>query len=210
LGDPDLDPEQSLEFDIGAELKFEKVSVGLSLFYSRIEDYITGEIDPNLTAVTSGATGVKRYVNVDAEMMGLELEGQLRVTDEISLKGDLSYLSGKNTDENTDLPGTSPLEGNLALRYDYGFMGAWGEASARFVTLQDKIDEDFGETKTPAFSTFDIALGVSPFYNCSLIAGVENILDRRYSAHLNGVDTSPGQKLLEPGRNIFAKLRWEF
>jgi iron complex outermembrane receptor protein len=210
LGNPELDPEESLEFDLGAELDFDRVSLGISLFYSRIEDYITGETDPSLAPRTSGASGVKRYVNVDAELMGLELDSQLKITEEIILKGDLSYLIGKNTDSNTDLPQIPPLEVNLALRYNTAFKGIWGEASTRFVTMQDKIDSDFGENKTPAFSTFDIALGATPLYNCTLIAGVENIFDRRYSEHLNGTDTSTGEKLLEPGRNIFAKLKWEF
>jgi len=210
LGDPELDPEENLEFDVGVALDFDRVTLGISWFYSRVEDYITGETDPGLAPRTPGANGVKRYVNVDAELMGLELDSQLRITEEVILKGDLSYLTGKNTDSNTDLPQIPPLDINLALRYNIAYKGIWGEVSARFVTLQDKIDSDFGESKTPAFSTFGLALGATPIYNCTLIAGVENAFDRRYSEHLNGTDTTTGEKLLEPGRNIFAKLKWEF
>ncbi len=210
LGNPGLDPEQSLEFDVGCEAGFDRASVGFSLFYSRVKDYITGEIDSELIPKTVGALGVKRYVNVDAALMGFELEGSLKITDRLSLRGDLSYTEGENRDSDTYLPQVPPFEGNAAARYDYGKWGSWTEISGRFVSRQDKIDPGFGESETPGFSTFDIMLGVTPFDNCTLMVGADNIFDKSYSEHLNGNDVSTGDKLLEPGRNFFAKATWEF
>jgi iron complex outermembrane receptor protein len=210
LGDPGLDPEQSLEFDVGGRARFDRVSLGLSLFYNRVQDYITGEMAPELVPKTMGAEGVKRYVNVDASLMGFELDGIFKISDSISLRGDLAYTEGENRDSDTYLPQIPPLEGNLAVRYDYGKMGVWGEVAGRFVARQHKIDPDFGETETPGFSTFDIVLGATPFDNVSVILGVDNIFDKKYGEHLNGNDVSSGERLLEPGRNLFAKLSWEF
>jgi iron complex outermembrane receptor protein len=210
LGDPELEPEQSLEFDIGCRTRFDRTDLGLSLFYTLVEDYITGEVAPDLTPKTAGAAGVKRYVNVAARLMGFELEGRLNLTDEVSLKGNLAYTEGENRDSDTYLPQIPPLEGNLAVRYDYGAKGIWGEISARFVAEQDKVAADFEETETAGFSTLGIALGANPVDDCYLIVGVDNILDKKYSEHLNGVDASTGEGLLEPGRNIFAKMKWEF
>ncbi len=210
LGNPGLEPEQNLEFDIGCKAGFDVASFGLSLFYSRIEDYITGEIDPSLTPKTAGAKGVKRYVNVDAALMGFELEGELKLTDNLSLRGDLAYTEGENRNSDTYLPQVPPLEGNLTARYDYGSWGSWSEVSGRFVAEQDKFDSAFGETQTPGFSTFGMALGLTPIDKLSFIVGVDNIFDKKYSEHLNGNDNSTGEKLLEPGRNLFAKASWEF
>ncbi len=210
LGNPDLEPEKSLEFDVGCAAKFDRASIGISLFYNRIEDYIAAEVDPDLTPKTVSAMGVKRYVNVDAVLMGFELEGRLKITDSLSLRGDLAYTEGENRDSDTYLPQIPPWEGNLAARYDYERWDIWAEASGRFVAEQDKIDPAFGETETPGFSTFDIALGATPIDHLSLTVGIENVFDKKYSEHLNGIDASTGEGLLEPGRNLFAKATWEF
>ncbi len=210
LGNPDIKPEESLEFDIGARGEFDRAALGISLFYNRINNYITGETDPLLTPKTAGAAGVRRYVNVDAVLRGFEIDGSVKLTRGLSIKGNIAYTEGKNSEADTYLPQIPPLEGNLALRYDYSRWDAWSEVSGRFVAGQNKIDPDFGDSKTAGFSTFGIALGAIVIERCSLTVGADNLFDKEYAEHLNGEDVSTGEKLLEPGRNIFAKVKWEF
>ncbi len=207
LGNPELDPEKSLEFDLGASVEFERFSLGLSFFYNQVDDYISAT-NTSLAKKNMSSAGVKRYVNIDAVLKGFELEGQLKISRNLSLGADLTYTEGKNRDSNTDLAQIPPLEGNLRLRYDEETL--WAECSGRFVDKQDKIDSNFAETETPGFATFGLTLGIIPLENYSIVLGVENIFDKKYSEHLNGNNTYSGGKLLEPGRNLFARLAWNF
>lgn len=208
LGNPDLAPEKSLEFDLGASAKFKNFSLQFTLFYNRVDDFISATTDSSLSAKTMGARGVKRYVNVEATLMGGELECDLKVTQNLSLNGNLSYTKAENETTNNDLAQIPPLEGNVGVRYSSNIY--WGEVNGRFVDRQNEIDPAFGETETAGFSTFGLSVGVIPFDNYNIVVGIDNIFDKKYAEHLNGNNLSSGGKLLEPGRNVFARLEWEF
>ncbi len=75
-----------------------------------------------------------------------------------------------------------------------------------FSFKQDKIAE--GEKETPGYILLNASVASDKFrigeINLQAVAGIENILDKAYRDHLS---TNRGLIDIEPGRNIFLKLR---
>ena len=205
LGDPELDPEKSLQLDLGLQARFQRLNINLSAFYNQINDYISGKINPNLRPTTTGARGVKQYVNIErATLRGVELAGRLLVTPTVSLLGNLAYTWGNDEEADAPLPEIPPLEANLGLRYDDLEERFWIEMDARVVDDQDRAARSFGEDQTGGFSTFGVRGGIHLQKGYELIVGVENISDKKYHEHLNRAN------LPEPGINVYALVKAGF
>ena len=112
---------------------------------------------------------------------------------------------------------TPPLESRLSASYDAG--GAWTfGALARLVATQDRVAIDQGNVvgrdlgRTPGFGVFSLNAARRLSRGLVLAAGVDNILDRTYSEHLNlagdsafGYPADP-VRIHEPGRTAWIKL----
>jgi hemoglobin/transferrin/lactoferrin receptor protein len=74
---------------------------------------------------------------------------------------------------------------------------------------QDKIAE--GEKETAGYYRLDFTLNTKAFdlgfMKIQGFAGIDNITDNRYTNHLS---TNRGDISVEPGRNIFVRLRLSF
>jgi hemoglobin/transferrin/lactoferrin receptor protein len=92
-------------------------------------------------------------------------------------------------------------------------MGVFDLAQIDFsTTLYAKQNEvATGELKTPGYAIFNFYINSYPInlFNTKvkLIGGVENIFDKAYREHLS---STRGLIKLEPGRNIFLKLVFDF
>jgi len=210
IGDPGLEPEESLELDVGARASGEKASAEITLFYALIDDYIIGEVIPDLKPRTPGALGVKQYSNTDAIIQGVECWGEYHLLEEFLLKGSLAYTRGKDKQSGRPLPYMPPLEGKVALRYETAWLGFWSELGGRLAKRKERVAPEFGEEKTPGFATFSITGGINPYPGYTLLLGVENIFDKYYSEHLNARNPITGERVPEPGRNVYVVLKYEF
>ena len=89
VGNPDLDPEYTIGYELGIDQKIgERVSVRLTGFYNDIDDYME-------TPYWKTASGRKQYKwsNIDEVVTaGVELEGEYKVTDNLSLFANYTYL----------------------------------------------------------------------------------------------------------------------
>ncbi|MBQ2056045.1 MAG: TonB-dependent receptor, partial [Bacteroidaceae bacterium] len=156
-----------------------------------------------LSAMTIGAKGVKVYGNLsDARIINTNFTAKWQILKELELNGSLGYALG--TDDNGDnLPLISPFSYGLNLAY------IKGDARVQFDVKgngrQKNYAAKYGETETPEY----VVLGLSGSYNFSLRkalltvrAGVENLLDKRYSAFSDWCD------IPQKGRNFYLNLAW--
>lgn len=218
IGNPNLEPEESLQFEVGSRARLGRFNYDLSFFYNSVKNYIV-QYD---TGITSGSFGVlpnwpvMGYRNVDAALYGGEISAGFLATENISLFGSASYTRGENMDEKKPLPEIMPLQGRLGLRYDEISGKFWAELTGRVATHQHRYDPVVDPGTTPGFTTFDVRLGWRPAENILLTAGVENIFDRYYYEHtsknfaLNQDGYTANDRIPEPGRNAYLNASWMF
>ncbi len=216
LGDPSLNPESGYSVDMGVRVWKPSLSLQVNTFANWLTNMIVetpGEfiytINTGPSQGTTDTTAALINANVSkAFLYGADLGFQYNVYSGIVLFGSGAYVRGRDTEAGEDLPLIPPLNGRLGLRYKHPKMGAiqfaWLGA-----TKQDKLGE--GELQTDGYSRFDIALsshkinvGLS---SVQLFAGVDNVTNRKYTNHLS---TNRGAISIEPGRNIYLRLRLSF
>jgi len=157
--------------------------------------------------------------NVDATIAGAEVGIGYQFTDAIQADLSAMYAWGENTDTHKPLPQIAPLEGRLNLRYvqdKYSLGLLW-----RAVAKQDRISlnqgnivgYDTGESKS--FTTLALNASYNIQKDLNLAVGVDNVLDKTYTEHLNklgvGADGQVGtQQFNNTGRNYWARISMKF
>lgn len=218
LGNPALDPETKYEVDLGAEWSNRWCVVTASVFHFWVDDFILPTLIAQQDVDGNGTIDLIRgFENVDARLYGGEVSAILRPVDHWSFPMSVSYVRGKDTSNDDDLPEIPPLEGRVAVRADYGkTIPWWVELGGRFVARQDKVAEDFPEDETGGFSVFHIFAGIEPLKRLRLLFGIENLLDKQYHEHLTREalfrtdDLEIGDEIPSPGRSYHVMARYEF
>jgi iron complex outermembrane receptor protein len=219
VGNPALSPEKKIEIAGGIDWSSEHVDLSIDFFHAWFEDYILPTLidvdDVNGDGVDDLIRG---FVNVNARTTGVELGLVLRAGAHWSLPVSLSYVRGRNTSDDRDLPEIPPLEGQAALRFDSGTdrFPCWLQFGGRFANRQDEIDPLFGEDATGGFVVLHLRGGVELWRGLSLQAGIENLLDREYHEHLTRETALPvgdlgaGDEIPAPGRHVYVTFNGSF
>jgi iron complex outermembrane receptor protein len=206
----DLKPEETNQLDIGW-IYDNGLVFSTSLFYGQLDNYIL--ID------STGPMTVAR--NIDATLYGGETSLDYDFNDNWSAQVTLSYTLGDNDTDNVDLGQVSPLESKFSLNYEND---AWAAGILwRMVDAQDRVTVGHGNivgqdlAESSGFGT--VAINASWAYDdhLRLIVGVENLFDITYAEHISksaGGNDIPGSEPMfqvnESGRNVWAKLTYEF
>ena len=219
VGQVDLDPETAYQFELGATWANAHLELAPRAFYRRVEDYIQGTpaTDPTVIAVSTanGDPNPLRFSNVDADFFGVDVPWAVTLTDTWGLAGNLDYVRGKRRDIDDDLFRIAPLNGRIALRY------ARDPWSAQLETVlyaeQNRVSETNEEASSPGYQLLNVRasyrLPASRGDAGRVTVGVDNLFDRVYRPHLNGInrvsgsDVAVGERLPGPGRNLFARVR---
>lgn len=206
VGNPGLDPTRNNQMDIGAKYATEKYYVHSSLFYSRLEDYITVS---DITSSLPGTLPARTFENVRAEMWGGELGSQVSLPADLYLLLSLSYTEGENLDTHKPLAEIPPLQGTLGVRYD---VGSWFlEISEQFASQQNRVDKTLNEVPTSGWGVTDLKGGIY-WGDWAVIAGLNNLFDKEYSSHLSYQRDpwSSGVKVPENGRNLYLTMNYRY
>ncbi|VTR68467.1 TonB-dependent receptor [Desulfosarcina cetonica] len=127
-GNPDLDPERAIAYEIGASHRFsERLTTEVSLFYNDIDDLIdTKRIDGNNV-----------YINInEAIIYGAEAVVRLRLTDDFNAELNYTYMETQDRANNDrDLEARPRHRFNLALAYRFAF-GLTANLQASYVQRQ--------------------------------------------------------------------------
>lgn len=198
VGNPDLKPTTSMNFDLLGEYYFKSVGIlSGGVFYKKIDNFIykyQSRIDSDLYG--AGTTGYRVYQPLngdDASILGLEIAFQRQLdflpgfAKNFSVYLNYTYLSSKadgirNEDgeerKDLDLPNTSPNMFNASLGYTNKFFTA--RLSSNF--SDSYIDEIGGTSFTDRYYDkqlfVDFNVGVTLSKNIRLYADLKNITNQ--------------------------------
>jgi iron complex outermembrane receptor protein len=218
IGNPALDPEKKYEVETGFDWVSSRFAFSLSLYHFWFNDYILPTAVDRQDINGDGRTDLIRgFKNVDARLYGAEAVIALRLNEHLQLPLSISYVRGKNTSDDQDLPEIPPLEGSATVRYSSGkSIPWWVEFGGRFVAKQDKVDETFPEDETDAFNVFHLRSGFALGKSLRVELGIENLFDEDYNEHLTREallpvgDLNQGDEVPAPGRSFQISFRLDF
>ena len=206
-----IKPEKTTQLDMGLQYKTERLEAWASVYAGEIRDYILFDY----------AKGSSQAQNVNARVMGGELGAAFQLTARWKADATLAYAWGKNTTDGKALPQMPPLDTRLGLTYsedDWSAGALW-----RVVARQDRIDRNAGNVvgkdydKSAGFGVFSLNGAYRISKNLKVSAGVDNLLDKNYSEHLNmagnagyGYPASDPTPINEPGRTLWTKIDVSF
>ena len=208
VGNPNLEPEQHNQLDFGISQASQKFAWSASAYYDKVDNYILRDLSQNQT----NTAGMKNtvYLNKDAVIFGLDLEGQMQVSNTVRIGGSLSKVHGENTTDDRNLSNIAPVNGNIFAEYSAHNMLAG--ARFNYALEQEHVNTEFGELTTAAYNTLDLYGQMELSSSMSLMAGVDNLFDRGYQSYLNRTDFMNGNtyKVYEPGRIVWARINAQF
>ena len=206
IGNPRLKNESAIEVNTCYQLSILNSQLSISLdanafFFS---NYIIGQFENRLSAMTVGAEGVKVYGNIDHATIAnasLTANYNMKVSKRSALNYRLSlgYAIGRDADGDA-LPLISPFSYDFRLAYDYQKLHVQAEVKGN--TRQDTSGTKYGETPTAAWNVLNLSSQYQ-FSQFTLRAGIENVFDSLYATYADWND------IPQKGRNIFASLEFK-
>jgi len=214
IANPDLGPETSKGFEVGAGFNFsnvvsegDRLKAKGSYYRSNVEDLIDLEVDFALAPGCFGGpgpcnAGTSRYINAHrAELHGVEIEGSYDSTLVFATVA-FSSIEGINRDTGLFIGTLSPdrvnLDAGVKLPKLDARLGMRGEFASDF----DKVNTP-GESRD-SYAVFDLYLAWIPaaetLKGLRVDLGVDNVGDKNYERVFAGVP--------EPGRNVKFSIGW--
>lgn len=205
LGQTNLKPEQSFQSEVSLQYQRNKWQVKGAGYISQVFNYLTGVVDPSLSAMTIGANGVKRYANLDAALLyGLEGSVLWQPAKGWQLVSTLKWNHGQDA-AGDPLPLIPPFRHVSSLKKT--FHNWWVQGEVEAASAQRRVRTDAGEQETPGFAIAHLRAGYKlegERLVWRLSGGVENLTNTYYHEHLDwgGIP--------RPGRNFYAMLSLGF
>ncbi len=198
LGNPNLEPEKSYSADLGVRYWGNFFSLKANAFYNTFTDLVADQYDL--------VDSLYKKQNIgEAELYGFEFSTEVNPYKNIVLYATAAFVRGKDTGNNTDLAEIPPLNGVVGVKSSLGDYINF-DLNANYADAQTKVT--LGERTTPGYVVINLYVNSSPInlgiFELQLFSGAENIFDKAYRNHLA---TNRGLITLEPGRNVFAKIR---
>jgi hemoglobin/transferrin/lactoferrin receptor protein len=207
-----LDPEKFLTGEIGLRADLGRGGFELAYYHTRIDRLIvrtpTGRVVSGLAEVTKRNSG-EGYIE------GMELEGHLRLTENLLVNGVASWMKGSLRSFPTAAPvlvkepvsRLMPATFVGTVRWQEGpwWIAATTTLAARADRLntQDRVDvERIPPGGTPGYAIVGLRAGWKWRRHLTLSAALENLTDEDYRIHGSGLN--------EPGRNLVLSARVDF
>ncbi|WP_445345690.1 TonB-dependent copper receptor [Acinetobacter bohemicus] len=216
-----INPEKTLQLDMGYQHQHGAFNSWVSAYAGLINDYILMSYHNHPTSGGHGhgssfSAGAK---NIDATIAGAEAGLGYQFSDAIQADVSAMYAWGENTTDNKALPQIAPLEGRFNLRYvqdKYTLGMLW-----RVVAKQDRISLNQGNivgydmNESKAFSTLALNASYNLMQDVDVAVGVDNVLDKTYTEHLNkagssGFGFASNEQFNNTGRNYWARISMKF
>ena len=202
IGNPRLKNESAIEVNGSYQLSTlrSQLSVGLDAKAFFFSNYIIGQFENRLSAMTVGAEGVKVYGNIDhATIANVSLTAEWRPVKGFRWSAKGTYSMGRD-DEGDNLPLIAPFTYQSRLSYTTGSLSLQTEVKGH--TRQAKYGKKYGETETAAWTIVNLSANYQ-LYQFTLRAGVENLFDKYYATYADWCH------IPQKGRNIYVNLSFE-
>lgn len=195
-GNPDLDPQETITYEIGLTHTFsDAVILSVAAFYNDIDDLIES-VDIYVPALDDEFPA---YINIgEAETKGVEVSLGADITDNFWAGLNYTYMRTEDKEEHVELEGRPRHRANLDLRYSFPF-GLTTSGQLSYTNRQyyhGELGPDFLLLNARAEQRLGKLWGVEG----SVFVEVTNLTDRDY--HENGKPT--------PGRNFLAGLNFTY
>ena len=215
IGNPSLKNESAIEVNSNFQFSILDFQFGLDANAFFFTNYIIGQLENRLSAMTVGAEGVKVYGNIDhATIVNTSLSVEWKPTQELRWSAKGTYSLGRD-DEDESLPLIAPFTYQSRLSYAAGPLSVQAEVKghARQANYGKKYGERLrvgdgtsGMTETAAWTIVNLSANYQfSIFNSqlSLRAGVENLFDRYYATYADWCH------IPQKGRNIYMNLSFE-
>ncbi|MBA3296901.1 MAG: TonB-dependent receptor, partial [Acidobacteria bacterium] len=192
-GNPDLEPEASLQFDLAARYAIGRAQLAAYAYRYRIDDLVerfTTEMDFFFFRNRGRA-----------RLRGIELEARAEAGTGFSIEGGLNIGRGVALDDKAHLDDISPNTVFVMLRQDYKKV-AYAQVRASY--MADDTRPGPSEVVAPAARVIDLSAGWKLGRGLELRGVARNLLDDDYYA-------SPDPRFVyAPGRSASATLGFQF
>lgn len=203
-GNPNLKPETSRSWEVGADLSFAdgRVRLGATYFDARLDDeiftYFGGAGRPTTCPAPPANTSTACNREFKSKQHGVELYGDVRIVESLTLSGSYTDLSAKENglEEIRRAPhiGSAnltwrPLDGratlNLNVRYngrqlDSNFSGIAAPFPASLPDVKPATGANAGKVVLPSFTLVNVAASYDIDDHVEVYARVENLLSEDY------------------------------
>ena len=219
IGNPNLGAEKALGLDLALRARGDRFEAEVSFFRNDINDFIfrnpigegefeerEGEFDDRFGVGHEEGDGghghgddlpFVEYVARDAVLTGVEMHGDLKITETVIAEFTFDMVRGKQSDSGDPLPRIPPQRGLFGLRYQKNAFQAGGA-----VTVAAAQDRVFGEeTPTGGYTTLKLFGSYSVTQGRVLhtfTARLDNATDETFRNHLNYLK----DELAEMGRSF--------
>ncbi|RYY78151.1 MAG: TonB-dependent receptor [Moraxellaceae bacterium] len=204
-------PEQTTQLDLGLSHKAGPWSSWISAYAGRINNFILISYHHH-EGHTGNSAGAK---NIDATIAGAEAGTAYKINDNLTADLNVAYGWGRNDSDSLPLPQIAPLDARIGLTYQQDRLSVG--SLLRLVDRQDRValnqgnivGYDLGKSSGFGVLSVNAAYQFNPMLNLSI--GIDNVLDKAYSEHLNRAGNSAfgyasNEIIHEMGRNFWAKL----
>jgi outer membrane receptor protein involved in Fe transport len=192
-GNPDLEPETSLQFDVTGRYSMARALIGVSYYHYRIDDLIE-----RYTTQTDFFFFRNRG---RGEIQGFEIESRADLGQGYSVELGLNIGRGELKDDGSNLDDISPDTFLALVRKDFGSK-AYGQVRMAFLAEDERPGPS--EVQAPGATIFDLTGGYRLTRQLELRGIVRNLLDDAYYA-------SPDPRWVwAPGRSASVTLAVEF
>lgn len=215
IGNPNIDPEQHHQIELGSSYTKETWDVSGSIYYNKVSDYILRDLARGQDGVLL-SDNATIYRNVDATLMGAEFASHMDVGNNVSLGFNAAYTYGENDEDNRALAQIAPLEIGTSAEYTTAdwMAGLQMRAAAKQTRADIETGNNSGQDtgETGGYAVFDIYGKVWAFEPFDLALGVTNVFDKTYANHLNRASSfdSEVSQVNEPGRSFFLRINADF
>jgi hemoglobin/transferrin/lactoferrin receptor protein len=185
----DLRPERSLSYELALRKEVDDMRWQASVFWTNIDDMIL-----RTPAGTSSESILFSRSNRDAEVNGVEVAAEKRLSTNWTAYGNFSYIYGQDLELEEPLSRIPPTQGVVGLRwrhsekYEFVDIYSWLVDKQDRLNFQDISDGRIPDGGTPGYGTISLRYGTELKENHLLRIELENILDKAYRVHGSGVD----------------------
>jgi iron complex outermembrane receptor protein len=210
VGNPDLGPERSTQFDLGFDGSYSVVNLQGNVFIRNLKDYITLQPTDLEKKLPMSPDIVYQYVNGDAFFWGVEASAGIVIAEAWTAGLRTDYLWGEDRTLDEPAYGVMPWRGTMSLRYEPPDRRFHAEARVRVAGPQDRVSTSRNESPTDGWSSLDLRFGWQLTRTVLLRLGVQNLTDNMIVNHLNSRDPFTGGQIPEPGRVVYANVGFSF
>jgi outer membrane receptor protein involved in Fe transport len=214
LGNPDLDPEKSVSYDLGLRWGPGRFGLAANTFYSTYRDLI------DALPVPIPGPPTYQYTNISqARIWGYEVEAEARLLSHWTARANVSDAIGDITNreaieklygvsqDQAPLGSVPPIHGAVTLRWTDARGRFWVEPGARWAWRTSRLP--LPTPGVPEFTEFkkewivgDLYAGAKVPWGQKLMLGVRNLTDTPYKPALSSVE--------DPGINVVGQLTTSF